>query len=200
MSTAYPHLFSPYRLGHVTLKNRIVHASMSTRYVAGGKVTDRLILYHQTRARGGAALTVTEPLNLLRRQANPQKVSVRAPENAAGLARWAGAVREAGSQLIAQIQDPGRGRHQPGRIHDAIGASALPDDLSWTVPHALTTDEVAQMVVEFAESAVHPAAGSASPASRSRPATATCSTNSCRGARTCAPTAMAASSRGACGC
>ncbi len=154
MSVAYPHLFSPYRLRHVTLKNRIVHASMSTRYVAGGQVSDRLILYHATRARGGAALTVTEPLNLLRRQTNPQKVSVRAPENAAGLARWAGAVREAGSHLVAQIQDPGRGRHQAGRIHDAIGASALPDDLSWTVPHALTTDEVAQMVVEFGESAV----------------------------------------------
>jgi 2,4-dienoyl-CoA reductase-like NADH-dependent reductase (Old Yellow Enzyme family) len=154
VSTAYPHLFSPYRLAHVTLKNRIVHASMSTRYVAGGQVTDRLILYHATRARGGAAMTVTEPMNLLRRQANAQKVSVRDPSNQAGLARWATAVREAGSQLIGQIQDPGRGRHQPGRIHDAIGASALPDDLSWTVPHALDTDEVAQMVVEFGESAL----------------------------------------------
>ncbi|MCC6172227.1 MAG: FAD-dependent oxidoreductase [Gammaproteobacteria bacterium] len=153
MSVAYPHLFSPYRLGPVTLKNRIVHASMSTRYVVGGRVTDRLILYHATRARGGAAMTVTEPLNLLKRQTNPQKVTVRAPENAEGLRRWASEVRAAGSQLIAQIQDPGRGRHQPGRIHDAIGPSPLPDDLSWTVPHALGTDEVAQMVEEFAEAA-----------------------------------------------
>lgn len=151
--TAYPHLFSPYQLGPVTLKNRIVHASMSTRYVTGGKVTDRLILYHATRARGGAALTVTEPLNLLKRQSNQQKVTVRAPENREPLRRWAEEVRAAGSYLIAQIQDPGRGRHQPGRIHDAIGPSALPDDLSWTVPHALTTDEVTQMIEEFAEAA-----------------------------------------------
>ena len=153
MSVAYPHLFSPYRLGPVTLKNRIVHASMSTRYVTGGRVSDRLILYHATRARGGAAMTVTEPLNLLKRQTNAQKVTVRAPENAEGLRRWAAEVRAAGSHLIGQIQDPGRGRHQPGRIHDAIGASALPDDLSWTVPHALTTDEVVQMIEEFAEAA-----------------------------------------------
>jgi 2,4-dienoyl-CoA reductase-like NADH-dependent reductase (Old Yellow Enzyme family) len=153
VSVAYPHLFSPYRLGPVTLKNRIVHASMSTRYVTGGRVSDRLILYHATRARGGAAMTVTEPLNLLKRQTNAQKVTVRAPENAEGLRRWAAEVRAAGSHLIGQIQDPGRGRHQPGRIHDAIGASALPDDLSWTVPHALTTDEVVQMIEEFAEAA-----------------------------------------------
>lgn len=153
MSVAYPHLFSPYRLGPVTLKNRIVHASMSTRYVVGGKVTDRLILYHVTRTRGGAAMTVTEPLNLLKRQANPQKVMVRDPANAEGLRRWASEVRAAGSHLIAQIQDPGRGRHQPGRNHDAIGPSPLPDDLSWTVPHVPTTEEVTQMIEEFAESA-----------------------------------------------
>ncbi|MCP5466505.1 MAG: FAD-dependent oxidoreductase [Sinobacteraceae bacterium] len=153
MSVAYPHLFSPYTLGYAKLKNRIVHASMSTRYVSGGRVTDRLILYHSTRARGGAAMTVTEPLNLLKRQTNPQKVTVRAPENAEGLCRWAAEVRAAGSHLIAQIQDPGRGRHQPGRNHDAVGPSPLPDDLSWTVPHALTTDEVAQMVEEFTEAA-----------------------------------------------
>ena len=34
-----------------------------------------------------------------------------------------------------------------------MGASALPDDLSWTVPHALTTGEVEQLIAEFAESA-----------------------------------------------
>jgi len=154
MTSAYPRLFSPLSLRRQQLRNRVVHASMSTRYVTDGRVTDKLIGYHVNRARGGAAMLVTEPLNLLPRQRNPQKVRVLEAANAPGLARWAGEVRSAGALLIGQIQDPGRGRHQAGRNHDAIGPSALPDDLSWTVPHALYTDEVAALVRDFAAGAV----------------------------------------------
>lgn len=151
---SYPYLFSPLELGGVRLRNRIVHASMSTRYVVAGQVTDRLILYHQSRARGGAAMLVTEPLNLLPRQRNPQKVLVLDPANRSGLERWASAIRAEDSHLLGQIQDPGRGRHQSGRNADAIGPSALPDDLSWTVPHALETAEVEALIEDFAAAAV----------------------------------------------
>ena len=120
MSGAYPRLFSPLTLRRQSLRNRVVHASMSTRYVREGRVTDKLIDYHVNRARGGAAMLVTEPLNLLPRQRNPQKVRVLEAANAPGLARWASAVRSAGALLLGQIQDPGRGRHQAGRNHDAI--------------------------------------------------------------------------------
>jgi len=154
MSGAYPRLFSPLTLRRQSLRNRVVHASMSTRYVREGRVTDKLIDYHVNRARGGAAMLVTEPLNILPRQRNPQKVRVLEAANAPGLARWASAVRSAGALLLGQIQDPGRGRHQAGRNHDAIGPSALPDDLSWTVPHALDTDEVAALVRDFAAGAL----------------------------------------------
>jgi 2,4-dienoyl-CoA reductase-like NADH-dependent reductase (Old Yellow Enzyme family) len=54
--------------------------------------------------------------------------------------------------LLGQLQDPGRGRHNPGIGAYAIGASALPDDLSWTVPHALTTGEIHSMIEDFAAS------------------------------------------------
>ena len=153
MSSAYPHLFSPLQIGHLRLRNRVVHASMSTRHVRAGEVPEKMITYHANRARGGASMIVTEPLNLLPRQRNPQKVMVLDPANADGLRRWAAAVREHDAHLIGQIQDPGRGRHQPGRVHDAFGASSLPDDLSWTVPHALETDEVAQLIEDFARAA-----------------------------------------------
>ncbi|MFZ9653040.1 MAG: NAD(P)-binding protein [Steroidobacteraceae bacterium] len=153
MSSAYPHLFSPLQIGAVRLRNRIVHASMSTRYVKAGEVPEKMITYHANRARGGASMIITEPLNLLPRQRNAQKVSVLEPANAAGLRRWAAAVREHDAHLIAQIQDPGRGRHQPGRVHDAIGPSSLPDDLSWTVPHALETGDIVQMIADFAHAA-----------------------------------------------
>ncbi len=148
----YPHLFSEFQLGRVRLKNRIVHASTTTRYSYKGQITDRLIGYHVNRARGGAAMTVTEPLALLQRQSNGLKVDVWSATVDADLKRWADAVRAEDCLLIGQVQDPGRGRHEEGRPGRPVGPSALPDELSWTVPHALSIPEIQAMVAEFAAS------------------------------------------------
>ena len=66
------------------------------------------------------------------------------------LKRVAAAVERWDSRLLGQVQDPGRGRHATGRNDFAIGASALPDDLSWTVPHALTPARIRQLIDEWA--------------------------------------------------
>ena len=148
--SAYPHLFAPLQLRGTRLKNRLVHASMSTRYAVDGLVSQRLIDYHANRAQGGAAMLVTETMNLAPQQLSPHKVFVHREQNRPLLERWAAAVRAYDSHLLGQVQDPGRGRHQPGRNHSAIGASALPDDLSWTIPHALSTGEVERLIEGFA--------------------------------------------------
>jgi dimethylglycine catabolism A len=70
-----------------------------------------------------------------------------------GLRRWAAAVARHDCLLLGQLQDSGRGRHERGRNPNAVGVSALPDDLSWTVPHALRTDEVERMIEGFAAAA-----------------------------------------------
>jgi len=152
--SAYPHLLAPFTLAGRSLRNRLVHASMSTRMGVQGRVTDRLVQYHANRARGGAAMIVSEPLSMAPHQdITPYKVRVWNDDNADGLARWAGAVESQDCRLLGQIQDPGRGRHEPGRNAAAVGASALPDDLSWTVPHPLSRDEIRRMVEHFGRSA-----------------------------------------------
>jgi len=125
---------------------------MTTRMSANRRVTDALVQYYANRARGGAALIVTEPVSAARFQQAPQKVRVWDPDSEPGLARWAEAVERENCRLLAQIQDPGRGRHERGRNTEAVGASALPDDLSWTVPHVLSIGDIERMVADFAES------------------------------------------------
>jgi 2,4-dienoyl-CoA reductase-like NADH-dependent reductase (Old Yellow Enzyme family)/thioredoxin reductase len=147
----YPNLFSEFKIGNTVLKNRIVHAAMSTRYHDNGRVSDRLVAYHVSRAKGGAAMTVTEPLGALPHQASG-RVDVHSGRDADGLRRWADAVAAHDCRLVAQLQDAGRGRHEEGRLNVPIGASALPDDLSWTVPHALTTAEVERTIADFVHS------------------------------------------------
>jgi dimethylglycine catabolism A len=153
-NTAYPHLFSPVKIGPFMFKNRVVHASMSTRYADHGRVTQQLIDYHRSRAIGGASAIVTEPVNVASHQTNPHKVDVFNRKQTHGLRAWADAVREHDCHLLGQIQDPGRGRHEQGRNNAAVGASALPDDISWTVPHVMTTADVERLISEFAESAL----------------------------------------------
>ncbi len=153
-ATPYPALFTPFTLAGRPLRNRIVHASMNTHMAENTRVTDQLIQYHANRARGGAALIVTEPISMARHQNVTYRARGWNNDNVDGFKRWADAVESQDCRLLAQIQDPGRGRHNSGLIADAIGASALPDDLSWLVPHALSVDEIRAMIDDFAQSAL----------------------------------------------
>ena len=125
----YPSLLAPYTLAGKRLRNRLVHASMTTLLGKETHVTPRLIQYHANRARGGAALIVTEPLSVAPHQMLPNKVRAWNDDNVDDLKRWADAVESHDCRLLGQLQDPGRGRHAPGRNPDAVGASALPDDI-----------------------------------------------------------------------
>lgn len=148
----YPHLFAPLKVGARVLKNRIAHVSMTTRMSAGRKVTPAMLNYYASRAKGGAALIVTEPVSAARFQNAPHKVRVWSDEDLCGLSRWAEAVEREDCALLAQLQDPGRGRHERGRNPDAIGVSALPDDLSWTMPRVLSVADIETLVADLAAS------------------------------------------------
>ncbi len=148
----YPHLFSPITIAGKALRNRVVHASMSLRYVGDSKVNDASITYYKNRALGGVSMAVTEPMGTTRWNIAPRRIQVFNKGNEDGLKKFADVVGNAGCHMIGQLQDSGRGRHEGGRNMNAVGPSSLPDDLSWTIPHALTTDEVDTMIADFAES------------------------------------------------
>lgn len=152
-TTLYPSLLAPYTLAGKRLRNRLMHASMTTLMGKDQRVTDGLIQYHANRAQGGAAMIVTEPLAMAPHQKTPYKVRTWNDDNLDGLKRWADAVESKDCRLLGQIQDPGRGRHAPRKNPDAIGAAYLPDGISWTVPHALSISEIKALIDNFAQSA-----------------------------------------------
>ena len=150
----YPLLSRPIELGGVRLRNRVAHAAMSTHMAKDQRVTEQLITQHASRADGGVAMIVTEPLAVLKWQTNEKhKVRVYDDDEMEGLKRWAGAIESRDCRLIAQLQDSGRGMHEKGRKQWSFSASSLPDDLSWNVPHALETARVGEVVEQFAEAA-----------------------------------------------
>jgi 2,4-dienoyl-CoA reductase-like NADH-dependent reductase (Old Yellow Enzyme family) len=145
-------LLAPMTLSGRRLRNRVVHTSMSTYMAKDGRATDRLVRYYANRAKGGAAMVVTEPLSMAVRQTGASRPRVYDYAQLDDFRRWADAVETEDCRLVAQIQDGGRARHEAGRTFGAIGPSALPDDLSWTMPHALEPGEIRGLIDEFAHS------------------------------------------------
>ena len=150
---AYPQLFSAIELAGQRLKNRIVHASISPRYGFDRGMHPSYLQYFANRARGGAAMVITDPVGIAPHQGKDRLVAWN-DSMQGDLSRLADSVREHDCAILAQIQDSGRGRHVPGRTHNAIGASPLPDDLSYSMPHPLRLDEIDAFVASAAMSSV----------------------------------------------
>jgi 2,4-dienoyl-CoA reductase-like NADH-dependent reductase (Old Yellow Enzyme family) len=113
MSEKYPHLFSPLTLHTMTLKNRVVMPPMCTDYATiGGAVTDRLIDYYTSRARGGVGL-----INVEFAYVHPggkvfeHMLGICDDQLIPGLRRLTDSVRQAGARIILQIAHGGRGGH-----------------------------------------------------------------------------------------
>lgn len=132
------------------MRNRIAHAAIVTRFVKGGQATEALLNYHGSRARGGAGMIVTEPIAMISANRDPGRLRAYDDQGKASLEKLVEVVEAHNCRLLGQVQDPGRGRHEVGRNDAAIGVSALPDDLSYTVPHVLSTAEVWQIIEEWA--------------------------------------------------
>ncbi|MCO5785818.1 mycofactocin system FadH/OYE family oxidoreductase 2 [Pseudomonas sp. G11-1] len=56
----YPHLFSPLKIGNITLRNRIMQSAHAMAFNSPeGLTTDRDVYYHAARAKGGIGLMIT---------------------------------------------------------------------------------------------------------------------------------------------
>lgn len=153
-ASPYPRLFEPFTLAGKRLRNRIVHLSVTTASSQGRRPTPRHTQYFANRAQGGAAMIITEPVNMAPHQRVAGKVDAVSDADIDELKRWAEAVETHDCRLLAQVQDAGRGRHAAGRNMEAVGAAPLPDDISWTMPRVLSVPEIAEMLEGFASASL----------------------------------------------
>ena len=119
--SAYPSMLAPLTLAGKTLRNRVVHLSMTTFSNRDAKVGPTLLNYCASRARGGAAMLVTEPISMARHHHLATRADAWNDTDLDGLSRLAHAVESEDCRLIAQLLERGRARNQPGRSFDGIG-------------------------------------------------------------------------------
>ena len=127
---AAPDVFAPVRLGPATLRNRTVKAATFEGRTPYGQVTGDLIDFHVGFARGGVGLTTVAYLTVAPEGRTHAEQIVVGADTAAGLARLADAVHEAGAGVAGQVGHAGpvaNGRSNRAR---ALSASRMPSPLS----------------------------------------------------------------------
>lgn len=148
-------IFSPIRIGTITVKNRLVMASTTSALGQDGFVSDRNLAYYHRRARGGVGTIVTEALHVHpASNIGYNNLAVHSDAHVPGLARLARAVRDGGAHAIAQIVHVGRQWHSVNSRRALVSPSPL---TSFPVflehPHAMTGEEIAQVVDAFGAAA-----------------------------------------------
>lgn len=156
-------LLSPGRLGGLELPNRIIMAPMTrSRALAGGVPSELAIEYYTQRASAGLILsegTAPSAVGL----GYARTPAIETPEQVAAWKKITDAVHARGGRMFCQLMHVGRIGHDANRYtrEPLVSASAVKAaGTIWTdvhqnqefpVPHALTTNEVAAVIEQYAQ-------------------------------------------------
>lgn len=156
MSTLFPTLFSPVRLGPVEVRNRIVSTGHDTNLPAAGAVTDALIAYHGARARGGVGLIVCQVIGVHASARYTSHILMGETDDCIpGLRRLAEAVKAEGARFFAQLFHPGREIMETadGAAPVAYAPSATPSERFRVRPRAMSLALIEEMVAGYGATA-----------------------------------------------
>ena len=163
-----PLLFQPTRIGDIEVANRIVMAPLTRSRAdeAGGDIPGSAMNVDYYRQRSGAGLIISEGT-----QVSPVGKGYMATPGIYSQAQVDGwkaitqAVHAAGSKIIAQIWHVGRITHPdltggrqpvaPSAIQPHVVAYTRHGKVDVPVPHALTTEEVKNVVQQFRQAAAN---------------------------------------------
>ncbi|WP_299038267.1 alkene reductase [uncultured Pseudokineococcus sp.] len=156
-------LFTPVDLGDLHLRNRVAMAPLTrTRSGESGVPGDLVVEHYAQRASAGLIVTEgTYPTQDSRTY--PGQPGIVTDEQVAGWRRVADAVHERGGLVVMQVMHGGRVAHTavtgtervvaPSAIRLSGEAHTAQGKLPYDEPHALTTDEVRQVVADHVAAA-----------------------------------------------
>lgn len=148
------HLFTPYTVKNVTLKNRIVMSPMCmySSHREGGMVEDFHMTHYISRAVGGAGLIMIEATSVTPQgRISPQDLGIWNDEHADGLAKLVDGIKQYGAKTAIQLAHAGRKAVLEGEI---ISPSALAFNEKMKTPAAMTKEQISETIQAFKDGAI----------------------------------------------
>ena len=146
-------LFSPIKIGNLTVKNRVVLAPMDTELTApDGGVTDRYVAFLRERAVGGAGLVLTE-FSAVDEAQMMSSLGSYSGRLVAGLNRLVEAIEPFGSRIFLQLAHHGGQALTSMTGKRPVAPSEIDSPIYTHRPRALERDEVLALIGRFVEAA-----------------------------------------------
>lgn len=144
---SYPSLFAPLDLGFTQLKNRVLMGSMHTGLEEYPDGAERLAAFYAERARHGVALIVTGGIAPAQSGVGMEGgATLNDARQVAHHRVITDAVHNEGGKIALQILHTGRYSYQP----QLVAPSAIQAPINRFTPHALSHEEVLQLIEDFA--------------------------------------------------
>lgn len=160
-----PDLFSPIKLGHLELKNRIIMAPLTRARAGVERVPNELMLEYYTQ-RAGAGMILTEATAITKKAVGYANTpGIWSKEQIAGWKKITQAVQEKGSKIFMQLWHVGRISHPmfldgelpvaPSAIRPEGHVSQVRPITNFETPRALETKEVRAIVQDYKQAAIN---------------------------------------------
>ncbi|HEY4028463.1 MAG TPA: mycofactocin system FadH/OYE family oxidoreductase 2 [Candidatus Dormibacteraeota bacterium] len=152
----FPYLFSPLRVGSVTVPNRIVFSAHLTNLARGNRPGPDLAAYYEERARGGAGLIITEEQSVHPTD-HPYERLIKAFDETVVPAyrELTRRVHAHGTPVLAQINHNGGQAASTYTRLPVWAPSPVADPLFREVPKEMEPVEIAEVVAAYARVARH---------------------------------------------
>jgi mycofactocin system FadH/OYE family oxidoreductase 2 len=155
MAHDFRYLFTPIRVGGLTLRNRIFSTGHAEAMAEDGKPGPRLRAYHEGKARGGCALTIiggsssvhpSSPASAWNMPANHDDSIIPAYR------AMAEAIHRHGCLVFTQLTHMGRRAQSDNEgWHVLLAPSQIPERVHREIPHELEPEQIAMLVRAFGD-------------------------------------------------
>ncbi|MBI3517156.1 MAG: NADH:flavin oxidoreductase, partial [Proteobacteria bacterium] len=149
-------LRQPGAIGPLRLKNRVIMGPLGTNYgTTDGYSTDRDKAYYAERAKGGAAMIITEAMNISAAARNHRaSLCVFHDRFIPGLAAVVRAIQDNGALAVAQLNHRGRLLQRAVLNTEPVGPSDGVNRVTGDTVRGLTVDEIVAIERDFVAAGV----------------------------------------------